>query len=63
MAENSFTPENINRVDIEKADDVFYWTRKFKCSKNELIKAVEIVGDSAKKVNDYINDGKNKKKK
>jgi hypothetical protein len=47
-------PRNPLRVNINETDDILYWTKKLKCSRNELIVAVEAVGESAKKVKEYL---------
>jgi hypothetical protein len=42
------------RIDLRAGWELDYWTRKLGVSREELAKAVEIVGDRAQEVADYI---------
>ncbi|MFZ6876381.1 DUF3606 domain-containing protein [Undibacterium sp. Di27W] len=40
-------PRDASRVNVSEPWDVAYWTRKFDCTKDELVNAVQEVGTSA----------------
>ncbi len=42
------------RIDLREGREVDYWTRKLGVSREELAKAVEIAGDRAHDVADYL---------
>jgi len=43
-----------SRIDMRSRDDVERWTRELGVSAEELAKVIEIVGDDAARVADYI---------
>jgi hypothetical protein len=43
-------PQDARLISLSEDYEVRYWTNKFNCSKEELRKAVERVGNSAEKV-------------
>jgi len=47
-------PQDASRVNIHEDYEVRYWCKKFGCRKEELIKAVGVVGTSAAKVEEYL---------
>lgn len=47
-------PQDGKFVNVHEDYEVQYWTKKFNCSKEELKKAVEKVGTSAEKVEQYL---------
>ena len=42
------------RIDLHESWEVDYWTRKLGVSREELAKAVEVAGDRAHDVADYL---------
>ncbi|MCW3077746.1 MAG: hypothetical protein JWO32_2355 [Bacteroidetes bacterium] len=51
---NKKNPQDSSRININEDYEVQYWTNKFNCSKEELRKAVDAVGVSAEKVENYL---------
>jgi len=47
-------PQDASRINIHEDYEVHYWCKKFGCSKEELVKAVGVVGTSAAKVEEYL---------
>jgi hypothetical protein len=47
-------PQDATRVNVNENYEVQYWTKKFNCSEAELRRAVEAVGVSADKVEEYL---------
>jgi len=47
-------PQDSSRVNVNEDYEVRYWTTKFNCSEEELKRAVEAVGVSAAKVEEYL---------
>jgi hypothetical protein len=43
-------PQDASRINIHEPYEMTYWTKKFGCSKAELVAAVNAVGTSAKAV-------------
>lgn len=48
------SPDN-KRIDIHDENEIKDWTRSFRCTRDELINAVEQVGTSTEKVREYLN--------
>lgn len=46
--------QDSNNVDVSQAHEVKYWTKKFKCTKKELVAAVEAVGTDKEAVAAYL---------
>jgi hypothetical protein len=42
------------RIDPEDEHDMRYWTRKLGCTEGELRDAVQIVGQNAKRIAEYL---------
>ena len=47
-------PLDLNRINIQETWEVEYWSRKLQCTQDELIGAVEEVGDSPTAVYKYF---------
>jgi len=47
-------PQDGSRVNVNEDYEVQYWTKKFDCSKEELVRAVNAVGVSAEKVEQFL---------
>ena len=47
---NQRIPKNPNIVDIENAEELSFWARKFKISEQKLIRIVKKVGSEKEKV-------------
>jgi len=56
MAENPQNrgPQDASRVNVSEPWEVAYWTRKFDCTKDELVTAVQEVGTSAVAVEKHL---------
>ena len=48
------TPLDASRVNVNESYEVDYWTKKFNCSKSQLEQAVQAVGTSSAKVEEYL---------
>ena len=47
-------PADAGRINIGDAREIFYWTKKFGCTKEQLVPAVGSVGQVATKVQAYL---------
>ena len=47
-------PQDASRVNVSEPWEVAYWTRKFDCTKDELVAAVQEVGTSAVAVEKHL---------
>ncbi len=47
-------PQDAARINIHEDYEVRYWTKKFDCTEDQLRKAVEAVGVSARMVEEYV---------
>jgi hypothetical protein len=47
-------PQDSSRINIGEDYEISYWTKRFNCSEEELRKAVDAVGVSATKVEEYL---------
>ena len=52
------TPLNTTRVSLEREEECLYWTNRFSVSRDELVEAVETVGDDVDAVAAYLNVGR-----
>jgi hypothetical protein len=43
-----------NQIDISKEDEITYWSNLLSCTKEDLIKSVLTIGNSATAVNIYL---------
>ncbi|MEW6468751.1 MAG: DUF3606 domain-containing protein [Bacteroidota bacterium] len=41
-------------VSLDSIHDILYWTREFRCTKEELVRAVLAVGTSPEKVREFL---------
>jgi len=48
--QNNSGPQDPSRVNVSVQWDVDYWTKKFNCTREQLVKAVQKVGTSANAV-------------
>lgn len=48
-----------DKINLSEEYEISYWTKKFGVSADKLRKAVQEVGSSSKKVEDYFKSGKN----
>ncbi len=55
-------PQDAKRININEDYEVQYWTKKFGCSKEELKDAVDSVGVSSEKVEEFLGISTGKKK-
>jgi hypothetical protein len=55
-------PQDASRINMNEDYEVQYWTKKFGCSKDELKDAVESVGVSAEKVEEFLGISSGKKR-
>lgn len=53
-------PHDSTRVNIHEEYELHYWAERFNVKREELIKAVNAVGDSASRIEDYLNEHKRK---
>jgi hypothetical protein len=51
-------PQDSSRVNVNENYEVPYWTEKFNCSAEQLRKAVDAVGPSAEKVEEWLKNNK-----
>lgn len=49
-------PQDAARINIHEDYEVQYWTRRFNCTKEQLIEAVTKVGVSVQAVEDFLNE-------
>lgn len=47
-------PEDGQRINTGQPHELAYWAKRFGCTEREIIDAVERVGTSAQKVQDYL---------
>ncbi|MES2763729.1 MAG: DUF3606 domain-containing protein [Bacteroidota bacterium] len=47
-------PQNTKKIFLSEAWEVNYWCSKFKCTEDELRKAIDAVGNSAVSIDDYL---------
>ena len=47
-------PQDSGRISLNDPGEVRYWRKKFRCTKDELQRAVAAVGDSADAVENWI---------
>ena len=45
---------NRQRIDVDKDDDVRYWTQRLGVTEGELRMAIEFAGDSPERVREYL---------
>jgi hypothetical protein len=43
-------PKHPDRVDLDDKDEVLYWTKRFHCSRGQLVMAMVKVGDNSSAV-------------
>jgi len=48
-------PADSSRINVNEDYEIAYWTDALGCTKDQLKKAVEAVGTSAKAVREYLN--------
>lgn len=48
-------PQDASKINVHEAYEVVYWTKKFNCTKQELIAAVTAVGVSSSAVKQHLN--------
>jgi len=56
MAKNPFkkNPEDAYMINMNESWEIIYWCKKFNCTRDQLIKAVQIVGIDPQKVRNYF---------
>jgi hypothetical protein len=47
-------PQDASRVNVNEDYEVRYWTKRFNCSKDQLVEAVNAVGVSVEKIEHYL---------
>lgn len=47
-------PQDSSRISLEEPHEIIYWKDKFGCTEEKLRIAVDEIGDSAKKVEEYL---------
>lgn len=53
-------PKNVSRINTSDQNDLQYWTKFLRCSREELEDAIKNVGNSPESVRKYIQHNKNK---
>ncbi|EQB14001.1 DUF3606 domain-containing protein [Sphingobium lactosutens] len=56
--ESHRTPLNPARVSLEREEECLYWANRFSVSRDELVEAVDTVGDDVDAVAAYLNVGR-----
>jgi hypothetical protein len=51
---NQRNAQDSGRVNVNEDYEVTYWTQKFNCTKAQLIEAVNRVGTSSEKVEEFL---------
>lgn len=56
MAKNPFkkNPEDAYMINLHESWEIIYWCKKFDCTKEQLMKAVQTVGINPEKVRTYF---------
>ena len=45
-----------DKIDIFDEEDLKFWCKRFKCTEDSLMAAVNVVGTSSDKVKEYLNE-------
>lgn len=56
MAKNPFkkNPEDAYMINMNESWEIIYWCKKFNCTREQLVKAVQTVGIDPEKVRSYF---------
>ena len=55
MSDDKTAPHDAARVNVHEDHEVRYWTQRFGCSAAKLQEAVQKVGTSSERVEQYLN--------
>lgn len=47
-------PHDASRVNLKEEYEIQYWIKKFNCSREDLTKAVEVVGTSSARIEEFL---------
>ena len=54
MTNQAGAPRDVSRVNLDEEDEIAYWSRKWGVTPNELVAAVDAVGESASAVASHL---------